>query len=83
MTVEVVTSLVEELVGLADQLEGLGLVDYQMGFAEEQIVAGFMAGLELVAGREGDAEQQQQQQQGMSGHGHPHGQQMAVTASRG
>ncbi|EXJ71910.1 uncharacterized protein A1O5_04411 [Cladophialophora psammophila CBS 110553] len=48
LSAEAVTSLVEELVSMCDQLEQYGLVDFEMGIWEEQIVRIFSVCLDLL-----------------------------------
>lgn len=43
-----IQSMVDELVGLADSIEKYGLVDYEMGVWEEQIVSIFTQCLDLL-----------------------------------
>lgn len=40
LSIEVVEKLCDEVVGLGDKMEPHGLVDYQMGFWEEEILSG-------------------------------------------
>ena len=42
-------NLVDKVVQLADQIEKYGLVDYEMGFWEEQIVDIFIKCLDLLS----------------------------------
>ncbi|KAJ9612509.1 hypothetical protein H2200_004106 [Cladophialophora chaetospira] len=48
LTAEVITSLMDALVGLCDQLEQYGLVDFEMGIWEEQITHIFTVCLDLL-----------------------------------
>lgn len=43
-----IKSMVDELVGLTDSIEKYGLVDYEMGVWEEQIVSIFTQCLDLL-----------------------------------
>jgi len=48
LTAETLTRLMDELVTLCDQVEQYGLVDYEMGIAEEQIIHIFIVCLDLL-----------------------------------
>ena len=48
LSAETMTRLVDELVIMCDQLEQYGLVDYEMGVAEEQIIGIFTVCLDLT-----------------------------------
>lgn len=48
LSAETIKRLVDELVSFADQLEAYGLVDYEMGIAEEQICHIFTVCLDLL-----------------------------------
>lgn len=48
LSAETIYHLVDELVGLCDQVEQYGLVDYEMGVWEEQIVNVFSQCLDLL-----------------------------------
>jgi hypothetical protein len=48
LSADVLTRLVQELVNMCDQLEQYGLVDYELGIAEEQIVHIFIICLDQI-----------------------------------
>jgi hypothetical protein len=48
LTSEKITNMVHELIGMCDQLEQYGLVDFEMGIWEEQIVHIFTVCLDLL-----------------------------------
>jgi hypothetical protein len=50
-----ITSLMDELVALCDELEPYGLVDFEMGIWEEQITHIFTACLQLLPPGDSDA----------------------------
>lgn len=47
-----ITNLVDDLVGMCDQLEQYGLVDFEMGIWEEQITHIFTVCLDLLPGND-------------------------------
>jgi hypothetical protein len=63
-SVERVRNLIEEVVTFCNDLEGFGLVDYELGLAEELIVAGLMGALDLVEAWEGDDGAEAMERQG-------------------
>lgn len=56
VTAEKVRGLIEEVVRFGDDLEGFGLVDYELGFSEELVVAGLLGVLDLVEEQEEEDE---------------------------
>lgn len=54
LSVKEVRELVEEAVKTGDELEGFGLVDYELGFAEELVVAGLVGVLDVLEQQEGE-----------------------------
>ncbi|EXJ80492.1 hypothetical protein A1O1_08637 [Capronia coronata CBS 617.96] len=52
LSVDIITSLMDDLVGMCDQLEQYGLVDYEMGIWEEQITHIFTVCLDLLSRNE-------------------------------
>ena len=54
ITSETIRNLISSVVDIGNDLEGFGLVDYELGFAEELIVAGLLGVLHLVEEIEGE-----------------------------
>jgi hypothetical protein len=48
LSADVMVRMIDELVTMCDQLEGHGLVDYELGIAEEQICHIFTVCLDLL-----------------------------------
>ncbi|KAJ4524141.1 hypothetical protein HRR83_002261 [Exophiala dermatitidis] len=55
LSANAITSLVDDLISLCDQLEQYGLVDYEMGIWEEQITHIFIVCLDLISQGEAPA----------------------------
>jgi hypothetical protein len=56
LSAEIIRRIVDELVTICDQLEGYGLVDYEMGVAEEQICHIFTVCLDLLQREEHESQ---------------------------
>ncbi len=59
LAAETIKRLVDDVVSMCDQLEGYGLVDYEMGIAEEQICHIFTLCLNLLQRDEQDTQSAQ------------------------